>query len=361
MSLSNPITSSVALDQPWEKPWAANELEHIPACPVCGSTQREVLHDDLIDNVCFVAAGRWTLHRCIQCRSAYLDPRPNPASIGRAYGTYYTHDVGTPREDINQLKGFRRWRRMLANGYTNHRYGTEHQPASVLGVWVARLLPQQRQALDVQYRYLPKPQKGQTLLDIGCGNGGFLESAKHAGWDVLGLEPDPKAAEAARQRGLDVRVGTIEVLANESACFDVITLSHVIEHVHTPQDVLTAVHRLLKPGGLVYVDTPNIESRGAKLFGSNWRGLEIPRHLVLFNPDSLLKILAENGFDHISLKRRTAVIPGMYWSSMRIAEGKSPYESEFVRLPIMERLRIKSRRQKMKDLEFITLTAIKME
>ncbi len=133
----------------------------------------------------------------------------------------------------------------------------------------------------------------------------------------------------------------------------------MIEHVHSPLKVMTSVHRLLKPGGVVYVETPNIDSCGAKFFGANWRGLETPRHLLLFNPDSLQKILAEIGFDHIDLKRHTSVMKVMYLSSLRMVQGKSPYESDFVRLPIMESLRIKKPSLKRKNLEFITLTAIK--
>lgn len=361
MSPINPVVSTVALGQPWAKSWPANELERVSVCPVCGSAAREVLHEGLIDNVLFVAPGRWTMHRCTQCRSAYLDPRPNQASIGKAYGTYYTHDAGMPRAEANQLSGFRRWRRILANGYTNHRYGTNHQPASVWGIWVARLLLRQREAMDVQFRYLPKPEKGQRLLDIGCGNGDFLANAKHAGWDVLGLEPDPKAAQVAQQRGLDVRVGTIALLGNEAAYFDAITLSHVIEHVHSPQDVLTSVHRLLKLGGFVYVDTPNIDSSGAKRFGTNWRGLETPRHLVLFNTGSLQQLLMEIGFDLIKIKRRTAVMPGMYLSSLQMKHGKSPYGAENARLSMMARIKMKALSPKTGNLEFITLTAEKCQ
>lgn len=344
---------------PWKSPWPVSELERVFICPVCESAAREVLHEGLIDNVFFVAHGLWKMHRCTACQSAYLDPRPTPASIGKAYSTYHTHAAEVPREDAKQLGGFRRWRRMLANGYTNYRYGTAHQPARIIGVWVAFILRQQRHALDIQYRYLPKPQKGQRLLDIGCGNGSFLDSARAAGWDVMGLEPDPKAANAARHSGLNVKVGTIDDLANVSNCFDAITLSHVIEHVHMPLEVMASVHRLLKPGGVIYIETPNIASYGAKLFGANWRGLEVPRHLVLFNPFSLQKMLAEKGFEHIKMIRRPAVLPGMFISSLLMLQGRSPYNTAPAEFPTAAMLKIKPRFTKTENLEFITLVAVK--
>ena len=248
-------------------------------------------------------------------------------------------------------------RRMLANGYLNYRFGTRRRPAAALGVWAAELFPARRQSLDTEFRYLPKPLQGQRLLDIGCGNGDFLVSAQEAGWDISGLEPDPKAAAVAQQSGLDVTLGTADVFADASNCFDAITLSHVIEHVHEPGQLLQTVHRLLKPGGVVYIDTPNIDSHGAKFFGKNWRGLEAPRHLVLFNPASLTALLSASGFEDISMKRRTAVQESMYLSSRAMAAGRSPYCSNSARLPWLARVRLYLSFIETHHLEFITLTA----
>lgn len=348
------------MDAPWNTPWPTDELESVSTCPVCGSAERTVLHKELIDNVFFVAQGKWTLHSCSQCKSAYLDPRPNPASIGKAYGTYYTHAVGTPRDNTTQLSSFRRVRRMISNGYLNNRYGTQRQPASRLGQWVAMLLHGQRQALDTEFRHLPKPAQGQRLLDIGCGNGSFLVIAREAGWQVSGLEPDPKAADAAQQRDLDVTVGTVDLLASESDCFDVITLSHVIEHVHEPKQLLQAVHRLLKPGGMIYIDTPNIQSNGAALFQKNWRGLETPRHLVLFNLSSLMDLLSTTGFVETKIERRTSVLQGMSLNSLRMAAGHSPYSTKPAKLSYLQRARLIFSFVPTDKLEFITLTAQKV-
>jgi 2-polyprenyl-3-methyl-5-hydroxy-6-metoxy-1,4-benzoquinol methylase len=359
LSENNPNNTPSHTDTPWNTPWPIDELESVPACPVCGSAERTMLHKDLIDNVFFVAQGKWTLHSCTQCKSAYLDPRPNPTSIGKAYGTYYTHAVGTPRDNTTQLSSFRRVRRMISNGYLNNRYGTQRQPASGLGQWVALLLHGQRQALDTEFRHLPKPAQGQRLLDIGCGNGSFLVNAREAGWQVSGLEPDPKAADAAQQRGLDVTVGTVDLLASESDCFDVITLSHVIEHVHEPKQLLQAVHRLLKPGGMLYIDTPNVQSNGAVLFKKNWRGLETPRHLVLFNTVSLTDLLNEIGFVGSKFEGRKGVLLGMYLSSLRMAAGHSPYGMEPAKLDWAQRMRLFFAFTPTDKLEFITLTAQK--
>lgn len=342
---------------PWQIPWPSDELEYVPRCPVCESTDRQLLHDNLVDNVFFVAAGRWQMYRCIQCRSAYLDPRPDAASIGKAYETYYTHAASGEQAGFARADKRHQLKARLSNGYVNDRYGTAQQPASAWGIRLSRFLPRRRQKLDAAFRYLPKPRPGQRLLDIGCGNGDFLVNARDAGWEVEGIDPDPKAVATAAQRGFDVRLGSVESLAELSDCFDAITLSHVLEHVHRPPEVVLSIARLLKPGGVLYVDTPNIESHGATLWGSNWRGLETPRHLVLFNLDALIGLLETSGFNNISVKRRTTVRKFLHLSSLRMQRGGSPYDPKPAKLPMMMRIRLKFASVPVEHDEFLTLLA----
>lgn len=343
----------------WHAPWPVDALESVPVCPVCSSTTRESLHRDLADNVFFVAPGRWNLYRCTHCHSAYLDPRPDEASIGKAYGIYYTHTTDVPQNRSDASGVVRRLKLALANGYVNSRYGTRREPATELGVWLAKIWPLQRQKRDVAFRYLPKPRPGQRLLDIGCGNGDFLVNARDAGWDVVGLDPDPKAVAVALQRGLDVRAGCLDLFAAESSCFDAITLSHVLEHLHDPTQLIHAVHRLLKPGGVIFVDTPNIESRGARRWGRNWRGLETPRHLVLFSQAGLVDMLKAAGFQCIEAKRRTAVRKSIYLGSLRMQLGKSPIDPHPSRLPLLMRMRLTWPVVRIRDDEFLTFVARK--
>jgi 2-polyprenyl-3-methyl-5-hydroxy-6-metoxy-1,4-benzoquinol methylase len=343
----------------WRESWPADELERVPACPLCEDAERDLLLGDLVDNAFFVAPGRWSLYRCRHCASAYLDPRPSEASIGRAYGIYYTHTVDGSRDTRTQRGAVRYLKMALTNGYLNSRYGTRRQPASGLGVWVAKILPLRRQKRDAEFRYLPKPKPGQRLLDIGCGNGDFLANARDAGWAVAGIDTDPKAVAIAKQRSLDISMGGIDLFAGESGCFDAITLSHVLEHLHDPRQFIHAVHRLLKPGGVIFVDTPNIESLGVRRWGRNWRGLETPRHLVLFSQAGLVGLLKAAGFEDIQAKRRTAVRRSLYLASLRMQLGKSPDGSEPRRLPLLMRLRLTWPVARVQDDEFLTFLARK--
>lgn len=301
--------------------WPQADLEVVPCCPVCGNVERSLLYKGLTDRVFCVADGAWDLYRCGQCACGYLDPRPTPESIGRAYASYYTHDI----EDHSIVRRKGRVRGLLhdlVNGYQNRRYGLQRNPALSIGRWLLPLLPSLRTAADAECRHLPPlPAGGGRVLDVGCGNGGFLMLAQQAGWQVEGLDFDAGAVQAARSRGLEVHHGGIEVLGKYSACFDVITLCHVIEHVHDPVATLRRLHALLKPGGVLWLDTPNLSSLGAVRFGPHWRDLDPPRHLVLFTPSSLKKSLVAAGFNSYKQHWRGMSLFDVYAPSESIANG----------------------------------------
>jgi SAM-dependent methyltransferase len=139
---------------------------------------------------------------------------------------------------------------------------------------------------------------------------------------VAGVEPDPKARLLGNERGLDVRE-RLEDFAGET--FEAATLSHVIEHVHDPVATLRACRELLAPGGMIYVDTPNIDAVGHGIYGRHWRGLETPRHLVLFTRASLRRALEQAGFGRIRFRRRFYPVRRMARQSQLMAAGLDPY------------------------------------
>lgn len=229
----------------------------------------------------------------------------------------------------------------------------------MLGIIAAYLLPSMRQQIDTAYRDLPHVSQGARLLDVGFGDATFLENAQSAGWEVAGVDMDSVVVNLAQQRGLNVRQGSIEVFADQPGSFDVITISHVIEHVYNPVEFLKVAFGLLKPGGRLWLDTPNMESFGYARFGKDWRGLEPPRHLVLFNSKSIGYALKQSGFDTWKLIDRAPVTRGVFTASEKIRGSLSPVGEALSEIGLSARVLEIAAKFIRKRAEFITLIAEK--
>lgn len=304
------------IDTPSHPPyWETAELEKVTRCPACGSLESDVRHAGLHDLLLGVP-GDWSMQECTTCASLYLDPRPTPDSIHKAYGMseYFTHLQSHADEGHSWI-----WRQ--ANGYLNSRFGCRREPASVTGRFFMPLLAPLRLQLDYFFRHLP--EKPGRLLDVGCGNGAFLQRAASAGWEVHGIEPDVDAARQAATSGSPVHVGTLDTFASDSREFDVITLSHVFEHVHDPAATLSACNALLKEGGVLWMALPSIEGLGHRFYGRHWFPLDPPRHLLLPSREQLASLIAKSGFSNIRFLRRGRTSPTQLRLSAERA-GRSP-------------------------------------
>jgi 2-polyprenyl-3-methyl-5-hydroxy-6-metoxy-1,4-benzoquinol methylase len=269
----------------------------------------------------------WT---CERCGSGYLDPRPSPDTIGLAYGRYYTHETGSVTEPTSPLSWLRQ---AVGNDYRNARFNMRLHPAlPLIGRLIVKLAPRTRRRIDRDFRFLPYRSTGARLLDVGCGNGDYLRMARKAGWRVAGTEPDPQARNLACSDGMDVRESFRDWDAS-SESFDYITASHVIEHVHDPDEFLKDIAKLLAPDGCLFLQTPNVDAVSHRQFGPYWRGLEPPRHLLLFNKESLRATLLKAGFRSA---RFIAIPEAADWlsnQSNRIANGQDPNTGQQVSDP----------------------------
>ena len=313
-----------------EEGWPTDGLERVEQCPLCQSHSRRLLYDKLGDRVFFCAPGRWTLYSCDQCSCAYLDPRPTLASIGRAYLTYYTHQAGGKHGVMPPTVRFRRQRLALNNGYLNRRWGYQLQPVYKFSYWLSFLFPLRRSRLDHMVRSLafttvPDQTRPPRLLDIGCGNGDFLAYIQTLGWAGQGLELDSAAANRARQAGLAVQTGPLTPTSFAPDSFDGITISHVIEHLHNPIEVLESCYRILRPGGVLWIATPNMASYGQAKFKQNWLNLDPPRHLLLFNFQNLKELLKRVGFEVPKHNSFAALVQNSLPGSQAVAEGRDPF------------------------------------
>lgn len=268
-------------------------------CRICGRTG-SYLYQNLTDRL-FGVPGEWGLRKCgnPECGLLWLDPMPAVEDVGKLYETYYTHEVREGRSLAKQL-----YRRAI-DGYLGRRYGyrTPMFPAApdrLLGM-LLYLHPGARAEADARVMSLPaKP--GGRLLEVGFGNGQTLRRMQSLGWDVQGIEFDPVAVNNARASGLNVHLGDLASQAFPESSFDAVVSSHVIEHLPDPEGFLYECLRLLKREGALVIYTPNSRSFGHRVFGRNWRGLEPPRHLHLFNAENLPEMVRRSGFSEISCR-----------------------------------------------------------
>jgi 2-polyprenyl-3-methyl-5-hydroxy-6-metoxy-1,4-benzoquinol methylase len=203
--------------------------------------------------------------RCVHCGLAYTNPRPTEQTISRFYPADYR---------------------------PHHRTGRGRAPRRV-SPFLSRLLGR---PCGERRGQLPWPGAGR-LLDFGCGGGSFLKTMADRGWEVTGLDASESAVQHVRDRlGLSALVGTLPHSDLRPGSFDVVTMWHSLEHVHRPLTLLREAYRLLVPGGKLIVATPNIRSLPYCAFGTSWFGLDLPRHLTHFAPETLREMLDTAGF-----------------------------------------------------------------
>lgn len=311
--------------------WPNGGLERVDECPICGSEERKLVYSSMRDWLYGAPSDLWRFVECRECNCLYLDPRPTQATLHVAYKNYHTHNP-VRRIEFQELRGLAKLRRMLANGYRNRRFGGSVQPELRLGAIIVRLSPRLRARLDRRLYHLPKLWHGARLLDVGCGSGNFLLDADEIGWSVVGVDPDPEATKRASELGLRVWRGDIGDLPQEEGQFDVVSLSHVIEHVHKPSKLIANAFERIRPGGYIFIDTPNKDAFGHHVYGRDWRGLETPRHLVLMNWELVEEMLKTTGFHRLTRKVRGDNYRALATESKIIRQRRNPNASYCVAL-----------------------------
>ncbi len=139
-------------------------------------------------------------------------------------------------------------------------------------------------------------RKTGELLDYGCGTGAFLMEMKSAGWLVKGMEPDPGARSRAEALTGSKILEPDMLHALDSESVDVVTMWHVLEHVHELHQTLSQVNRVLKENGLLVVAVPNHLSHDAMHYAEHWAAYDVPRHLYHFSPASIAHLMKMHGF-----------------------------------------------------------------
>ena len=295
--------------------------ERIVPCALCG-TPGATLFQGLRDRL-YSVEGEFGFARCAGCGLVWQSPRPVLADIPKCYPDDYEPHEGAARSDdaVRPAAGMRdALRAMILSevfGYT--RFKRREWWAPMAGRILGRIPALQDRARYGRDELCPPFVAGGTLLDIGCGAGGYLAAMKALGWNVLGIDLSPLAARIAHDSyGVPVRVGTLETAGIQDRSMAVVTMVHAIEHVPDPVGHLRQCHRVLQPGGRLVLTTPNFSGLMSRLFADHWMALEPPRHLWLFTPGTLRACVERAGFRVERMLTRPFLSQVNYEKSLRI-------------------------------------------
>lgn len=244
-----------------------NHLVNYSCCPVCkGESLKEVLsvQDFTVSNELFPVL------ECNDCSFRFTQGIPCETAIGRYYksSSYISHS-NTKTGLVNRL-------------YHAARYFTMMVKESLV-------------------KNATKKRVGM-MLDIGSGTGTFVHKMAVAGWNVVGLEPDADArAFAVKKYNCDIYPAEDLYRLPESN-YDAITMWHVLEHVHSLDEYLVQLKKILAPKGKIIIAVPNYTSLDAQIYKEYWAAYDVPRHLYHFSPASMRKLMERNGLRVISVK-----------------------------------------------------------
>ncbi|MEQ1584233.1 MAG: class I SAM-dependent methyltransferase [Cyclobacteriaceae bacterium] len=264
-------------------------LETVQVCPICSSDHLKPL---MIARDYTVTQGDFSLQQCEQCHFVATSPRPDQNSIALYYQSdkYISH-TSSGKNVIDRIY-------LLARNYT----------------------------LRSKYKLIKKYKALGSVLDYGCGTGAFLHYIQKRNWQIAGVEPSEAAAKKAHEL---TRTEIYHDLKQINDKFDVITLWHVLEHVHDLNEKLIEIKDHLEKDGILLVAVPNYKSQDAQKYGAFWAGFDVPRHLWHFSNSTMKTLLEKNGFRLINTMPMKL---DSYYVSLLSESYKQPKKATILRM-----------------------------
>lgn len=236
--------------------------EKLEVCPSCKHPQFnnfKICKDHSITQESFA------LVKCSKCQLVFTNPRPAEEFISRYYESddYISH-TNDGNSLVNILYKLARWYTLRGKLRTIKRFASK-----------------------------------KRILDYGCGTGNFLRFMHSRGWDTVGFEPNTHAREIALKSVSNVLSTKKELKALDK--FNVITLWHVLEHIHELRDMLKFLRKRLCADGYMFIAVPNINSYDCSHYQEYWAGYDVPRHLYHFSQDSLSRLAKSCKLDIVDI------------------------------------------------------------
>ena len=263
--------------------------EILSNCPVCQSSSIKPTLK-CIDYT--VTQEEFEIYHCQSCNFKFTNPRPGQTEINRYYESenYISHS-GTQKGFINKL------------------------------YHIVREFTLKRKLHLINHK---ANNKQKTILDIGCGTGAFLKTCKANGWIIKGVEPDEKTREiASAYTGSEIGE---DIFGVRDEKFSIITMWHVLEHVHDLNSNIKDIKNLLAADGKLIVAVPNHKSYDAEVYTQYWAAYDVPRHLSHFNIESIKALMTRN---NLKVSETKGMVFDSFYISMLSSKYKSGYTNYF--------------------------------
>jgi SAM-dependent methyltransferase len=292
--------------------------EEVACCPACEGaeiSERMVFRDHLHG-----IPGPFRYARCASCKTVYQNPRVVAEDLGLCYpGDYYTHELPT-RNMAATLPPPGSWRDRMRRAVLHATDGKSASDLSALMRALGHVLAlapgvRRRARYGLPDDLATRGDRHQRCLEVGPGQGFTLAQLRWLGWEAIGLDIDPLAAETARELSrCEVRVGSLVSVDFPEQHFDLIYMNHVLEHLPDLQPSLGRTYELLRAGGRLVLVYPNPDSLGGQWLGEYSPIWDPPRHLVLPSLTGIRTILRQIGFQPVHTRtsaRGAALIRGV--------------------------------------------------
>lgn len=232
----------------------AEQNYHRIDCPLCGEDSFSSVWRKV--EIPFV--------RCVNCGLVFQNPQPAAEELARRYdGEYFEYEIENEDSFYDLMK---------------------------LGLNDVGFFDIERSILDSSLKEGRQP----SFLDVGCATGKLIFSMQERGWKVRGVEVcDSSARYGIEKRGLDIHIGPLETAEIQGSSQDAVHCSHLIEHLTDPDAFVAEVVRILRPGGIFIIVTPDISGFQSRLFGADWRSA-IADHMFLFSRKSLSALMQKH-------------------------------------------------------------------
>jgi len=280
------------------------ETEELSFCPSCNSGELKAWgrgHDRLHR----LSKQEFIYSQCNQCHLLFLSLRPLETEIQKFYPENYEPYKAEVAQGSSQIAS-------IANSNSHHKEpilskATQKLLRKALNFLNSKAGSISPDPLTEELQKVYKPAKqGFKLLDFGCGSDMFLNLARNQGWDTIGLDFSEKVVERVDRSGHKALLMSPKVWDEiEDESLDFVRMHHVLEHLYHPKEVLTAIKVKMKAGATLHIAVPNPQGISANIFRSRWRGLDCPRHVILYSPSELKKILTKIGFQDFKILGET--------------------------------------------------------